>query len=182
MKKGYLVAGLVCLLFAAFTGADFIATTISTDGSALLWTSGSDANGSFAQHVMTVDESRLIRTVSGDETGNEMVVSGSGPVLVSDFASAIMKGSEIRDRCMFLDAGVERSLGDASVYVSGILKDGEYDSSRVISSGLSGETRVNGSGLLAFGFTESGNRSMKSRGFVSGNMSVQDLFRYGGRI
>ncbi|HWQ64173.1 MAG TPA: hypothetical protein VN429_07125 [Methanospirillum sp.] len=182
MKKGYLVAGLFCLLCAALTGADFIATTISTDGSAHLSTSGSDANGSFAQHAMTVDASRLIRTVSGDETGNDMVVSGSGPVLVSDFASAIVKGSEIRDHCMFLDAGVERSLGDASVYVSGILREGEYDSSRAIGSGLSGETRVNGSGLLAFGFQGTGNRSMESRGFVSGNMSVQDLFRYGGRV
>ncbi|PWR70959.1 hypothetical protein [Methanospirillum lacunae] len=83
---------------------------------------------------------------------------------------------------MFLDAGVERSLGDASVYVSGILRKGEYDSSRVIGSGLSGETRVNGSGLLAFGFQGTRNRAMIIRGFVPGNMSVQDHFRYGGRI
>jgi hypothetical protein len=33
-----------------------------------------------------------------------------------------------------------------SVFFSGILREDEYDSSQVIGSGFSGETRVNGSG------------------------------------
>ncbi|WP_394698595.1 hypothetical protein [uncultured Methanospirillum sp.] len=41
---------------------------------------------------------------------------------------------------------------------------------------------MNGSGLVAFGSAGSGNRSLKTRGFVSGNLSVQDIFRYGGRV
>ncbi len=182
MKGGFLVAGIICLLFAVVSGAGYIATTISTDGSAFLSTSGSDINGSFTSRALTVDASRLARTVSGDEIESELVVSGTGPVLVSDFASAIMREPDIRERCMFLTAGGDRPLGEASVYTSGILHGGEYELSRDIGADLSGETRVNGSGLVAFGFQGFGNRSLVSRGFVSGNMTMQDLFRYGGWI
>jgi len=182
MKRGFLVAGIFCLLFAVVSGAGFIATTISTDGSAFLSTSGSNTNGSFDSRALTVDAAHLARTVSGDETESDLVVSGTGPVLVSDFASVLMREPDIRERCMFLTAGGDRSLGEASVYTSGILHGGEYELSRDIGADLSGETRVNGSGLLAFGFQDSGDQSLVSRGFVSGNMTVQDLFRYGGRI
>ena len=182
MNGVFLVAGIFFLLFAAVSGAGYIATTISTDGSAFLSTSGSDANGSFTSRALTVDTARLARTVSGDQTGSDLVVSGTGPVLVSDFASVLMREPEIRERCMFLSAGGDRSLGEASVYTSGILHGGEFELSRKIGAELSGETRVNGSGLVALGFQGSGNRSLVSRGFVSGNMTVQDLFRYGGRL
>ncbi|MDD1730420.1 MAG: hypothetical protein LUQ50_15300 [Methanospirillum sp.] len=181
MKKECVV-GMTFAILIGLAGADLIATTISTDGSALLSTSGSDANGSFASRVMTVDTARLVRTVPGDESGDDLVVSGSGPVLFSDFASALLMGSEVWDRCRFLDTVSDRSPGEVSVYTAGILQGGEFDASRTIDSGLSGATRVNGSGLFAFGFQETGNRSLKSRGFVTGNMSVQDLFRYGGKV
>ncbi len=173
--------GMVCILFAALAGADYIATTITTDGSAFLSASGSDTNGSFAERAMAVDTARLTRTISGDEPGIDLVVSGSGPVLVSDYASGLIQESESRNHCLFLDEDGERSLGETSVYSSGIFNGAEYAVSRAIGSVLSGGTRVNGSGLLAFGFQGLGNRSLQSRGFVSGNLSVQDLFRYGGR-
>ncbi|WP_319579661.1 hypothetical protein [uncultured Methanospirillum sp.] len=182
MKKDCVAVGLICLILAGLAGADYLATSISTDGSAMLATSGSDQNGSFVSRVMGVDAARLVRTVSGDDGVHDLVVSGSGPVLVSDFASTLLRNPEIRDRCIFLDAGSDRSLGEASVYTSGILQKGEYDASRAIGTDLSGETQVNGSGLLAFGSVGSGNRSLKTRGFVSGNLSVQDFFRYGGRV
>jgi len=182
MNGGFLVAVIFCLMFAAVSGAGYIATTISTDGSALLSTSGADENGSFAFRALTVDAARLTRTISGDETESDLVVSGTGPILVSDFASALVRDPDIRERCMFLAAGGDRLLGEASVYTSGILHGGEYELSRDIGGELSGETRVNGSGAVAFGFQGFGNRSYVSRGFVSGNMTLQDLFRYGGRV
>jgi len=182
MKKDCVAVGLVCLILAGLAGADYLATSISTDGTAMLATSGSDLNGSFVSRVMGVDATRMVRTVSGDENEQDLVVSGTGPVLVSDFASMLVKNPEIKDRCIFIDSGGDRSLGEPSVYTSGILEQGEYDVSRAFGSDLSGETRMNGSGMVAFGSAGSGNRSLKTRGFVSGNLSVQDLFRYGGRI
>jgi len=128
-----------------------------------------------------VDAVRLVRTVSGNDE-YDLAISGSGPVLVSDVASAVLKSNEVRDRCVFLDDEGERPVGEASVYTSGILHGGEFDVSRAIGPDLSGETLVNGSGLMAFGSFVSGNRSLRSRGFVSGNLTVEDLFRFGGRI
>jgi len=182
MKREYLIAGLVCIIFAGLAGADYLATSISTDGSVMLTTSGSYPNGSFSSRAMALDSAHLVRTFPGDESGEDLVVSASGPVLFSDYASASVTGPEIMDHCMFLKETGERSLGEASVFTSGILHGGEYEISRDTGSDFSGETQVNGSGLLAFGFQGLWNRTLDSRGFVSGNMSVQDLFRYGGRV
>jgi len=182
MEKECLCVGLVCLILAGLAGADYLATSVSTDGSVMLATTGSDLNGSFVSRAMGVDAVRLVRTVSGDEGRHDLVISGSGPVLVSDALSAVLKREEVRDRCVFLDAGGERAVGEASMFTSGILHGGEFDASRAIGPDLSGETHVNGSGLMAFGSLISGNRSLRSRGFVSGNLSVEDIFRNGGKV
>jgi len=115
MKKDCVAVGLVCLILAGLAGADYLATTISTDGTAMLATSVSDLNGSFVSRVMGVDAAHLVRTVSGDDGVHDLVLSGSGPFLVSDFASVLVERPEIMDRCLFLDAGGDRSLGEASV-------------------------------------------------------------------
>ncbi len=91
MKKDCVAVGLVCLILAGLAGADYLATSISTDGTAMLATSGSDLNGSFVSRVMGVDATRMVRTVSGDENEQDLAVSGTGPVLVSDFASMLVK-------------------------------------------------------------------------------------------
>jgi len=182
MKREYLIAGLVCIIFAGFTGADFLTTSISTDGSVMLTTSGSDPNGSFSSRAMALDSAHLVRAFSGDENGEDLVVSASGPVLFSDYASLLLMKSGILERCRFLDNDTDHPVGEVSVFTSGILQKGEYDTSQVIGADLSGSTKVNGSGLLGFGFQGSDNRSLRSRGFVSGNMSVENIFRYGGKI
>ncbi|WP_319579007.1 hypothetical protein [uncultured Methanospirillum sp.] len=181
MKRGYVLGGFICLILAGLAGAEYLSTSIHSDGSVMLATSGSDQNGSFVSRALGVDAVRLVRTVSGNDE-HDLAISGSGPVLVSDVASAVLKSNEVRDRCVFLGAEGERPVGEASVYTSGILHGGEFDVSRAIGPDLSGETLVNGSGLMAFGSFVSGNRSLRSRGFVSGNLTVEDLFRFGGRI
>ncbi len=182
MKRGYVLGGFICLILAGLAGADYLSTSIQSDGSVMLASSGSDQNGSFVSRALGVDAVRLVRTVSGDEGEHDLAISGSGPVLVSDALSAVLKRNEVRDRCVFLDAGGERPVGEASVYTSGILHGGDFEVSRVITPDLSGETLVNGSGMMAFGSHVSGNRSLMSRGFVSGNLTIQDLFRFGERI
>ncbi|HWQ64949.1 MAG TPA: hypothetical protein VN429_11075 [Methanospirillum sp.] len=182
MKRECLI-GIFCLIIAGFAGADYLATSISTDGSVMLTTSGSDVNGSFTSRALAVDGVNVVRSALGGESlDSDLSIQSSGPVLVSDYGSVLQMPSDIMDLCKFLDAGSDRSLGEASIFTSGILQGGGYDASRTIDSGFSGSTRVNGSGLLAFGSQGSSNQSLKSRGFVSGNLSVQDLFRYGGRV
>jgi hypothetical protein len=84
--------------------------------------------------------------------------------------------------CSLLNTPDSRNHDEASVYSSGIISQGEYITSRVIGEGLSGETGLNGTGLLVFGSQEEGNRTISGHGFVSGNMSVKDLVQYGGRV
>lgn len=68
------------------------------------------------------------------------------------------------------------------MYVAGILNKGTYTTSRIIGSGLTGGTEVNGSGMLDFGSQTVGNNTMRSRGFVAGNMTVRDFVKYGGKL
>jgi len=180
-KKGVLVAFL-CLLLAGPLCADLIATSISTDGSVMLKTTGSDENGSFASLILSRDEARVSRT-TGDESGldEELTVRSSGPTLFRGYADALLSTSGIKTICALLDTPHETG-GSAEAHVSGIIKGGEYSSSRMIGPGLSDITAVNGSGLLLLGSGDEGNRTLRATGFVSGNMSVQDMVKYGVKI
>jgi hypothetical protein len=48
MNKEFIISGFVFLVLAGLTGADFISTSITTDGTMPLGSSGHNDNGSFA--------------------------------------------------------------------------------------------------------------------------------------
>lgn len=181
MKGVYIIIGAICFILAGLAGADYIATTISTDGSVLLAASGEDTNGSLGSQAMATDCSRVSQSVSGENgLQTDLSLRGSGPVLFSDYASGIGKHPALRDLCAFLEIPNDRDMRESSLYSSGILRSGEVDISRSVGSSLFGMTAVNGTGMLRFGSQSRGNRSMESQGFVSGNLSVNDLVQYGG--
>ena len=187
MKKEFIIAGAICLILAGLAGAEYLSTAISTDGCVMLTTAGSDENGSFASRAMALDAADLHRSVSGDaDTQSDLVVRSQGPLLFSDYASALWKRPDLKSMCSLLFTPDNQDHREALTFSSGIVRQGEYLTSRVIGGGLSGETSLNGTGLLAFGSQGEGegegNRSVSGHGFVSGNMSVRDLVRYGGRV
>lgn len=183
MDGRLVISGIVCLILAGLTGVDVVSTTINTDGSAMMTTAGSDENGSFASRAMVLDDARISRTVSSDEEMvSGMVLRSRGPALLTDYAESMMRSLNPGAACAFLEKPGDHVVQKSSLSVSGIVHDGEIDASRTIDSGLSGMTTVNGSGLLLFGSQSDGNRSLVSRGFVTGNMSVADLVRYGGKL
>ena len=177
-----LIAALLCLLLAGPLCADLIATSISTDGSMMLKTTGSDENGSFESRVLSRDESVVSRT-AGDESSldDELTVRSSGPTLFSGYADALLSTSGMKTICALLETPLETE-GSAEAYTSGIIQGGGYTSSQTIGPGLSGMTAVNGTGLLLLGSGTDGNRTLRTAGFVSGNMSVQDIVKYGVKI
>ncbi|WP_409199196.1 hypothetical protein [Methanospirillum lacunae] len=171
-----------CLLLAGPLCADLIATTISTDGSVMLKTSASDENGSFTSRILSRDESQVTRT-AGDDNGlyEDLAVRGSGQTLFSEYADALLSTRGIKTICAFLDTP-DTHEGNAAAYSSGIVQGGGYASSRTISQGLSGRTAANGTGLIFLGSESQGNRSFKTGGFISGNLSVEDMMTYGVKI
>ena len=182
MKKEYLLAGALCLIFAGLVGIDYSATTINSDGSVFLSALGHDENGSFGSSVMALDATQVSSSQTVDEEmSSDLSVRGSGPILFSDYAVAMIKRADVRDFCTFLSLPQENGGGQRSVYTSGIVKRGEYDSVRSFGSGLFGMTSVNGTGMMLLGSQSQDNRTMKNRGFISGNMSVNDVVRYGVR-
>ncbi|MDD1730080.1 MAG: hypothetical protein LUQ50_13545 [Methanospirillum sp.] len=184
MKKDCVAVGLVCLILAGLAGADYLATSVSTDGSVMLATSGSDQNGSFVSRVMGVDAVRLVRAVSGgEEMATDLIIKGSGPILASDYASS--KGIPVmmdEIACTFLTDSRVQAGKESDLYTVGMLQNGSYEISRVVGSGLTGGTVVNGSSMVGFGSQTNGNTTQKTRGFVAGNLSLNDLVRYGGRL
>lgn len=182
MNWKLLVSGVTFLVLAGLVGADFVSTTITTDGTALLATSGTTENGSYASRLMTVEPSEVSRSLSGGESlESEVSVKGSGPILVSDYASG--KYAQLPDRfaCLFSEQ-MKKQEQESELFTMGILNKGSYAASRVIGPGLTGGTDVNGSGMMSLGSQTVGNKTMRSSGFVAGNMTIRDFVKYGGRL
>lgn len=182
MKKEFIIAGALCLIFAGFAGAEYLSTAISTDGCVMLTTTGSDENGSFAQREMALDATDLHRSVRGGaDMESDLAVRSAGPLLFSDYAAALWN-SDLPGMCSLIFSPESRDRQRASAYSSGIIRQSEYVTSRSIGEGLSGLTSLNGTGLMVFGSQGETNQTIAGHGFVSGNMSVRDLIRYGGRM
>ena len=99
----FLVSGGLFLVLAGLVGADYLSTSIVTDGSFVLASSGQTENGSYASRVMAADESEITRSMTGGESlVSDFSVKSSGPVLVSDYASG--KSALIPERlaCVFI--------------------------------------------------------------------------------
>ncbi|PWR69704.1 hypothetical protein [Methanospirillum lacunae] len=176
MRRCALVLGSLFVILASLTGAEYLGTTISTDGTILLSGSGEDANGSFASRVITVGVSELSRIITGEESGVGISVTGAGQALFSDYTTG-NSVSPLTPVCVFLTRDSVTGDSRADLFTSGILEHGVYTMSRVSGSGLSGETLVNGTGLMILGSEIQGNDTTGSEGFVSGNMTIHDLVR-----
>lgn len=59
MNWKFILSGSIFLILAVFVGADYVSTSISTDGTMMIASSGDNENGSFASRVMTVDQYQL---------------------------------------------------------------------------------------------------------------------------
>jgi hypothetical protein len=162
---------------------DIISTSISTDGTMILASSGHNENGSFASRIMTTDTSDVSWSISGSETlETDVSVRGTGPILISDYASGVQRGLLDPAVCVFLTEERVQVKGESELFTTGILNRGSYALTRKIDSGLTGGTDVNGSGMMSLGTLVVGNNSLRSSGFVAGNMSIKDFVKYGGKI
>ena len=180
MKGRYLITGVLFLILASVGGVEYLATMVSTDGSVMIASSESDDQGSAASRAMAVDSVRLSRTISGNGgMGSDLSVKSSGPVLFAEYASNLLQKSELKELCAFLNNSGDQDSRESSQYATGILRNGEYGSSLTRGPDLNALTQVNGSGMIVFGSQSQNNCSLQSRGFVTGNMTVNDLVRYG---
>jgi hypothetical protein len=97
----FLVSGGLILVFSGLVGADYLSTSILTDRSFVLASSGQTENGSYASRVMAADASEITRSMTGGESlVSDLSVKSSGPVLVSDYASG--KSALIPDSLAFV--------------------------------------------------------------------------------
>ncbi len=117
----------------------------------------------------------------GENLETDVSVRGEGPILVSEFAAgwSITLPDDIA--CAFITELRKHEL-DSDLYTTGILNKGTNSVSRVIGPELTGETEVNGSGLMSFGSHTIGNTTIRSSGFVAGNMTLRDFVKFGGKI
>ncbi len=183
MDGRMIAAGLVCVILAGLVAADLVSTTISTDGSVMISTSGGDENHSFASRALALDTSRVNRMVeTGEDTVSDLIIRSQGPALFSEYGVSVMNGPDVSSRCAFVDLPRTRESDRISQYVSGILQHGEVDTSQKLSTTISGMTTVNGTGMVLLGSDKQGNQTFTSRAFISGNMSVSDLVRMGARF
>ncbi len=183
MNWSYVLTGGILLVLAGLTGAEYLSTTITTDGTISFTSSGENENATIVSRVMTAGESTLARSITGDKQIEiDLSASGSGPVLISDYSSSRSTTSLNPVACVFLTEDRVNTPGWTELGTDGILQHGRYTIARVVGSELTGTTAVNGTGMLRFGSAMNGNTTMRTSGFVAGNMSIQDLVRSGGRI
>jgi hypothetical protein len=176
MRWKLLALGSLFMILASLTGAEYLGTTISIDGTLLLSGSGEDANGSFASRVMAGGVSELTRIINREDSGIGISVKGAGPALFSDYTTG-KSVSPLTPVCVFLTEDKIAGGSHANLNTSGILEHGVYTMNRIPGPGLSGETLVNGTGLMILGSRIQGNSTAGSTGFGSGNMTVHDLIR-----
>ena len=182
MNWKLLISGGMFLVLAGLVGADYLSTTITTDGSFVLASAGQTDNGSYASRVMAIETSEIVRSMSaGNNLVTDLSAKSSGPILVADYASE--KTSMVPDSvtCSFIRHIQDQKEG-SELYSMGILNNGSYEASRVVGPGLTGGLDVNGSGMMSFGSQKFGNDTMRSSGFVSGNMTIRDFVSYGGNL
>jgi len=177
------VIALILVLVAGGLGtAGYLSSSISSDGVVLLRTTGEYQNGSYASSVLATEPGEVTREVSdGYEMQTALSVRGEGPVLFDEYMASILRFPDPGDLCRFLWPGPENEMSTEQ-YASGILDRGSYESIRTIGSEPVSVMGVNGSGMVSFGVFGYGNRTMTSRGFVAGNMTVHDITRFGGKI
>lgn len=176
------IASAMSLVVAGFVGADYMSTSISTDGMLSMATSGNSENGSYVSRYMAVEHSGLARDLeAGDSLNSSLSLQSDWPLLVSEFTSGNIRDTLKPLACVFLtDTKVEESR--SMMGMSGILDHGGYSTLRSTGSGFSGETVINGSGMIELESKTHQNSSLKTRSFISGNMTVRDLVKYGGRV
>ena len=183
MNITIVLTGCIFLIFAGIAGAEYLSTSISTDGTLILASSGQNENGSFVTRIMAVDESELSRMVTGGEKfQTELSARGSGPILVSDDVTGKEFILTNPATCIFLTDERVRAIQHSNLYTAGILKKGTYVISRNTGSELTGTTEINGTGMMFFGSSTNGNNTMQTSGFASGNMTIRDFIKYGGKI
>jgi hypothetical protein len=182
MNWKYVVSGGLFLVLVGLVGAaDYVSTSIATDGSFLLASSGQTNNGTYVSRIMAADASEITRSMTGDDSlATDISVTSSGPILVSDYASG-RRVTALPDTiaCVFTKYVLDRDP-KSELYSMGILSKRRYAKSRVAGSGLTGGMEVNGSGMMSFGSYMVGNITMRSSGFVSGNMTIHDFVNTGG--
>jgi hypothetical protein len=136
-----------------------------------------------ASRIMAADASEITRSITGDDSlAVNISVTSSGTILVSDYASG-REVSAFPDNiaCVFTKYVLDREP-ESELYSMGILSKGRYAASRVADPALTGGMDVNGSGMVSFGSHMVGNTTMRSSGFVSGNMTIQDFVKYEGKL
>jgi len=133
MNWKYVVPGaLLLVLSGLFGAADYVSTTITTDGLFLLSNSGQSMTG-------------------GDSLAADISVTSSGPILFSDYASGTgVTALPDTIACVFTKY-VLNWEPESELYSMGILSKGKYATSRVAGPGLTGGMDVNGSGMMSFG-------------------------------
>jgi hypothetical protein len=182
MNRKLVISGVTFLVLAALVGTEYLSTSILTDGSFVLASSGQTDNGSYASRVMAADASELTRSLMGGESlVSDLSVKSSGPVLVSDYASGKSALTPDSLACVFI-RHVQGQEEESGLYSMGILNKGSYAASRVVGPGLTHGLDVNGSGMMSFGSQKIGNSSLRSSEFVSGNMTIRDYVKYGGKL
>lgn len=88
MNWRFIVVGGLFLVLAGLIGADYISTSITTDGSFLLASSGQTENGTYASRVMATDTAEITHAMTRDDSLTaDVSVTSAGPIQVSDYAS-----------------------------------------------------------------------------------------------
>jgi hypothetical protein len=150
MNWGYILTGCCLLILAGALNADFVSTTISTDGSFLMASSGTDHNGTYTAHVKGVGDSKASRVISGDDAlETDLTAVSSGPLLLSDYASSMSVAQKMDNlKCVFTEIVDRGPVSHAEMTTAGILDHGgNYTISRLTSSsGLTGLTSITGAG------------------------------------
>jgi len=176
---------IVCLILVIIGSAasDSITSSIVSDGAAFVSSSVISAGETYAARLFTSGNGSILRdlTIGPDNGILAGVSAGSrGPIGIDEYSGVISNQTGDNGSCIFI-LPVDRVTSSNKVVYTGLLKSGEYYSTRDIDKNLTALTMINGSGMI-LSRAESGdrNRTISHKSDVSGLLNLSEWIEFGG--
>lgn len=177
-----LIAGAGLLLFAGFTGADSVSSTIVVNGASWVSSSVLGQGQTYAESMFTTDLAVLMRNldIQKNQVMTQTNVRSSGPMGIDEYSAQNSNGTRDPDTCVFENRANETPSHSEIMY-TGLMQTGQYASTRDLKPGNYAVTMVNGSGIiLARANSFDGNQTTTHSSDVAGQLNMTERIIFGG--
>lgn len=183
MNRIYALTGIFCLLVTGLAAYDSISSSIVCDGASWVSSSVISQGQTYAAHLFTTDIAALFRNLEVKDNGEVRTSTNArseGPIGVDEYSAQTSGIAGEQNLCVFR-LPENNTPSDSKIWYTGLMKSGQYVSTRDLIPGNDAVTMVNGSGIiLVRAESRDLNRTITHDSDVIGNLNLTEGIRFGG--